>query len=153
MVWISRKSLHALLHSLKRKAKRLNRLRCRTRGWKRSLHMHSYLQKRKANLVKKLIRNTELDEIIARAQSFTRKENISKERNSVSSPEMNMIIARARSFMPEKKTSQVNQLQTRKIRTRLCRLRQRIIQATKATTKQSPLKEHQTRNMWHPMDK
>ena len=71
-----------------------------------------------------------------------------KEPNLVSSTEMNMIILGERIRSPEKKTIQVNQNQTRKICTRLCCLRQRIMQETKAITKLSSLEEHQTRNMW-----
>ena len=61
---------------------------------------------------------------------------------------MNMIILGEPIRSPEKKISQVNQHQKRKIRTRLCCLRRRIMQATKAKTKLSLLEEHQTRNMW-----
>ena len=89
-----------------------------------------------------------MDKIAARARSITRKESISKEPNSVSSTEMNIIILGEHIRSPKKKTSQVNQHQRRKIRTHLCCLRQRIMQATKAITKLSSLEEHQTCNMW-----
>ena len=110
--------------------------------------MRSRLHKKKTNLVNNLTSNTKLDKIIARAESITRNESISQEPNSVSSTEMNMIISGERIRSPEKKISQVNQHQKRKIRTRLCCLRRRIMQATKAKTKLSLLEEHQTRNMW-----
>ena len=111
-------------------------------------HAKSFTQKENKSGEQTLMPNTEMDKIIARARSITRKESISKEPNSVSSTEMNMIILGERIRSPKKKTSQVNQHQTRKIRTRLCCLRQRIMQATKPITKLSSLEEHQTCNMW-----
>ena len=110
-------------------------------------HAKSFTQEENKSGEQTLMPNTEVDKIIARAQSITRRESIPKEPNSVSSTEMNMIISGER-IRSSKKTSQMNQHQTRKIRTRLCFLRQRILQATKAITKLSSLEEHQTRNMW-----
>ena len=111
-------------------------------------HAKSFTQEENKPGEQTLTPNTKMDKIIARVQSVTRKESISQELHSVSSTEMNMIILGERICSPEKKTSQVNQHQTRKILTRLCCLRQRIMQATKAIAKLSSLEEHQTRNMW-----
>ena len=89
-------------------------------------HAKSFTQEENKSGEQNLTPNTKMDKIIARAQSITRKESISQEPNSVSSTEMNMIILGERIRSPEKKTSQVNQHQTRKICTRLCCLRKRI---------------------------
>ena len=107
-------------------------------------HAKSFTQENKSG-EQTLTPNTKMDKIIARAQSITRKESISQEPNSVSITEMNMIILAESIRSPEKKTSQVNQHQTRKIRSRLCCLRERIMQATKTITKLSSLAEHQAR--------
>ena len=89
-------------------------------------HAKSFTQEENKSGEQNLTPNTKMDKIIARAQSITRKESISQEPNSVSSTEMNMIILGEPIRSPEKKTSQVNQHQTRKICTRLCCLRKRI---------------------------
>ena len=108
-------------------------------------HAKSFTQEENKSGEQTLTPNIKMDKIIARAQSITRKESISQEPNSVSITEMNMIILTESIRSPEKKTSQVNQHQTRKIRSRLCCLRERIMQATKNITKLSSLAEHQTR--------